>query len=85
MAYVFVMGDVKVTAPITVEDSTKKTLRWIGCTIEENSKSFYDDSIDSFSDIIILTEIYILTIYQLTFTEGLRLMGRYTLVCAEQK
>ena len=29
MAYVFVTGDVKVTAAITVEDSIKQILRWI--------------------------------------------------------
>ena len=30
MAYDFVTGDVKVTAPITVEDSIKQSVRWIG-------------------------------------------------------
>ena len=34
MAYVFVTGDVKVTAPITVENSINKILQWIGFTTE---------------------------------------------------
>ena len=56
MAYVFVKGDVTVTAPITLEDSIKQILRWIGFTTEEQRKRVYDDSIDSFSNIIMFTE-----------------------------
>ena len=56
MAYGFVTGKVKVTASFTVKYSIKKILRWIGFTTEKESNSIYDDSIDSFSDIIMSTE-----------------------------
>ena len=55
MAYVFVTGDVKVTASIILEDYIKQILWWIGFTTEENSNS-YNYSIDSFSNIIMFTE-----------------------------
>ena len=54
--FFFVTGDVKVTAPITVEDYIKQILRWIGFTVEEQRNSIYNDSIDSFSEIIMFTE-----------------------------
>ena len=53
------MGNVKVTAPITVEDYTKQILRWIGLTEEEQKNIICDDSIDSFSEIRMFTEEYI--------------------------
>ena len=56
MAYVFVTGDVKVTTTITVEDSIKQILIWIGFTAEEQRNIIYNDSIDYFSDIIMFTE-----------------------------
>ena len=56
MAYVFVTGGVKVTALITVEDSIKINLRWIVFTTEDQRDSIYDDSINSFSDIMMLTK-----------------------------
>ena len=74
----------KVTAPTIVEYYIKTILQWIGCTAEEYRESIHDNSIDSFSDIIMFTE-NIFPIYQLTFPEGLRLLGRYTLGCAEKK
>ena len=55
MAYVFVTGDVKVTAPITVEDYIKQILRWIGFAIDEQRNSIYDDSIYSVINIIVFT------------------------------
>ena len=84
MDFVFVTSDIKVTAPITVEDSIKQILRQIGFTTEEQRNKIYDDSINYFSDIRMFTEK---DIYDLSadFMEGLRLMGIYTLVCAEQK
>ena len=54
MAYIFVMGDVKVTAPVIVEDSIKTILRCIGFTTEEQRNVIYDDWINYFSDIIML-------------------------------
>ena len=59
MAYVSVMGDVKVIVPIKVEDSIRQTLRWIGINTEEHRNSIYDDSIDSFIDIRMFAEKYI--------------------------
>ena len=56
MSYVFLSGDVKVTAPITVDCSIKQILRCIGFTSEEQRNSIYYDSIDSFSDIRMFTE-----------------------------
>ena len=56
MAYVSVMGDVKVIVPIKVEDSIRQTLRWIGINTEEHRNSIYDDSIDSFIDIRMFAE-----------------------------
>ena len=56
MAYVFLTGHVKVATLITVEDYIKQILRWIGFTTEEQRNIIYDDSIDSFSDIIMFTK-----------------------------
>ena len=56
IAYVFVTGDVKVTAPILVEYYIKQILQWIIFTTEEQSNIIYYDSINSFSDIIMFTE-----------------------------
>ena len=56
LAYVFVKGDVKVNAPITVDDSIKNVLWWIGFTREKQRDRIYYDSIDSFSGIKMLTE-----------------------------
>ena len=83
MAYVFVTGDGKVAAPITVENYIKQILRWISFTIEEHRNMNYDHSIESFSEIRMFKENMFL-IYQLDFPEGLRILGRYTLGCAEQ-
>ena len=58
MAYVFVTGNFKVTAPITVEDSIKKFLWWIGFTTKEQKNIIYDYSINFFSDMRIFTEKY---------------------------
>ena len=49
----------KVTAPTIVEYYIKTILQWIGCTAEEYRESIHDNSIDSFSDIIMFTEKYI--------------------------
>ena len=59
MAYVFVAGDLKVTAMITVEDAIKKILQWILFTTEHQRDRIYDDSIEYFSDIKMFTEKYI--------------------------
>ena len=59
MVYVFFTGDVKLTSPIAEEDYIKKILRRIGFTKEYKRDSFYDDSINSFSDIRMFTEKYI--------------------------
>ena len=58
MVYVFVTGHVKVTAPTTKGGPIKQILRWIGYNTDSQRESIYDDSIDSFSDIRMLTEIY---------------------------
>ena len=56
MAYVFVTGDGKVAALITVENYIKQILRWISFTIEEQRNRTYEYSIESFSDIKMFTE-----------------------------
>ena len=84
MVTVFVTGGVKVNTTITEEDSMKKILRWIGFTKEDHWDSIYDDSVNSFRNIRMLIK-NAFTVYHLTFTEGLRLMGRYTLGCTELK
>ena len=43
MVYVFVTGDVKVTAPITEDNSTNQTLCWIGFTTEYQTDIIYND------------------------------------------
>ena len=55
MAFVFVIGDVKVTTPITVGDYIKQILRWIEFTTEEQRNRMFNYSIDSFSDIRMFT------------------------------
>ena len=59
MAYVFVTGDGKVAAPITVENYIKQILRWISFTIEEQRNRNYDHSIESFSEIRMFKEKYV--------------------------
>ena len=59
MTYIFITGDVKLTATITVDYSINKILLWIGFTTKEQRNIIYDDSIDYFSDIIMFTEKYI--------------------------
>ena len=47
------------TAPITVDISINKILRWVGYNTEEHRNRIYDDSINYFSDIRMFTEKYI--------------------------
>ena len=58
MDHVFVTGDVKMTALITMKNYIKKTLQLVGFTTEEQRNSIYNYSIDSFIDIIMFTETY---------------------------
>ena len=50
------MGGVKGADRITEKGFIKKILLWIGFTTEDHSDRIYDNSINSFSDISMLTE-----------------------------
>ena len=56
MAYVFVTGDVKVAAQVTMDNSIKQIPPWMEFTTEEQRNRIYDNLIESFSDIIMFTE-----------------------------
>ena len=49
------MGCVKVTAPITEEYSIKQIPRWVLFTTENNRDRIYNDSVNAFSDTIMIT------------------------------
>ena len=58
MVFVSAVGDIKVTARSTDEDSIKYILRWIGFTTEDQKDRIYNDSIYYFGDTSMFTGKY---------------------------